>query len=144
MQRTGRTLSALAGVMPRLPQVLINVPTQRRVAVDAIPRCGTRSRVAEAALAGRWRVARARLGHQPKVRVMVEGRRRGEIEAIAKGIARVVRLRSGRDPPQPPLPRGEEQSAPEGPRTAGRSCHPLAQKGAGGLEERAMRRIRLA
>jgi len=90
MQRTGRTLSKLAGVMTRYPQVLLNVPTKCRVAVDAVPEIKAATAKAEAKLKGRGRVLVRPSGTEPTVRVMVEGKERRETEAIARGIARIV------------------------------------------------------
>ena len=97
MQRTGKTLSDLAGVMTRFPQVLINVPVARRAAVDDVPEIRAAVEKAEAGLKGRGRVLVRPSGTEPKVRVMVEGKDRRETEAIAHGIARVVARSVGGD-----------------------------------------------
>jgi phosphoglucosamine mutase len=125
MQRTGRTLSALAGVMRRLPQVLVNVPTQRRVAVAEVPAIGAAVARAEAALGGRGRVLVRASGTEPKVRVMVEGRERREIEALAGAIARVVGAEVGEKSPQPPVRKGGKGGA-------ARTSHPPLEKGGRG------------
>jgi phosphoglucosamine mutase len=90
MQRTGKTLSRLAGAMTRFPQVLINVPTARRVGAEEVPEIRAAVEKAEAKLRGRGRVLVRPSGTEPKMRVMVEGKDRRETEAIARGIARVV------------------------------------------------------
>ncbi len=90
MQRTGRALSRLAGVVTRYPQVLLNVPTGRRVAVETVPAIREAAARAEARLAGRGRVLIRASGTEPKVRVMVESRERRETETIARQLARVV------------------------------------------------------
>lgn len=99
MQRSGRTLSKLAGAMTRLPQLLVNVPTARRVAVESEPEIARAVAQAEARLAGRGRVLIRASGTEPKVRVMVEGRERREIEEIARGLADVVTRVVGRPAP---------------------------------------------
>ena len=96
MQRTGRTLSRLAGVVSRYQQVLLNVPTARRVAVEAVPAIREAVERAELRLGGRGRVLVRPSGTEPKVRVMVEGKERRETEAIAAAIARVVTRAVGR------------------------------------------------
>jgi phosphoglucosamine mutase len=101
MQRTGRTLSQLAGAMTRLPQVLINVPTAQRVTVAAVPEIGRAVEQAEAKLRGRGRVLVRPSGTESKVRVMVEGKDRHETEAIAQQIARVVTRAVGKAPAAP-------------------------------------------
>jgi phosphoglucosamine mutase len=90
MQRTGRPLSRLAGVMTRFPQVLLNVPVARGFAAAEVPAIRAAVEKAEAALKGRGRVLVRPSGTEPKVRVMVEGKDRRETEAIARQIARVV------------------------------------------------------
>jgi phosphoglucosamine mutase len=106
MQRTGRTLSSLAAAMPRLPQVLINVPTQRRVAVESVPALRDAVARAEASLAGRGRVLVRASGTEPKMRVMVEGRQRREAEGVARALARVVKETIGEKAPPACADRG--------------------------------------
>jgi phosphoglucosamine mutase len=103
LQRTGRTLSKLAGAMTRFPQILINVPTARRVSVAAVPEIGRAIAQAEAKLKGRGRVLVRPSGTESKVRVMVEGKDRRETEALARAIARVVTKCVGEKSP----PRGD-------------------------------------
>ena len=98
MQRSGRTLSKLAGAMTRFPQILLNVPTARRVTVAAFPEIGRAVAQAEAKLQGRGRVLVRPSGTESKVRVMVEGKDRRETEALARAIARVVTREVGEQP----------------------------------------------
>jgi phosphoglucosamine mutase len=90
MKRSGRSLSRLAAVMPRFPQVLINVPAARRGAVEEVPGIRAALEKAEAKLRGRGRVLVRPSGTEPKVRVMVEGKDRQETESLARMIARAV------------------------------------------------------
>jgi phosphoglucosamine mutase len=113
MQRAGRTLSALAGAMRRLPQVLLNVPTARRVAVESHPAIGAAVARAEAQLAGRGRVLVRASGTEPKVRVMVEGRDRRETERVAAEIVQVVAREVGEQSPPPPFAKGGKGKGPE-------------------------------
>ena len=101
MQRSGRTLSKLAGVMTRFPQILINVPTSRRVTVAAVPEIGLAVEQAEAKLKGRGRVLVRPSGTEYKVRVMVEGKDRREPEELAHAIAKVVAQAIGEKTPSP-------------------------------------------
>jgi phosphoglucosamine mutase len=102
MRRSGRTLGSLAGEMTRFPQVLLNVPTARRVAVAEVAAICAAVAEAEARLRGRGRVLVRASGTEPKVRVMVEGKDRRETEAIAREIVRVVAREVGEEPPPPP------------------------------------------
>jgi phosphoglucosamine mutase len=95
MRRSGRPLSKLAAVMPRYPQVLLNVPTARTVAVDDVPAVRAAVARAEAKLAGRGRVLVRSSGTEPKVRVMVEGRDGRETLLHARAIARAVQRAVG-------------------------------------------------
>ncbi len=93
MAATGRPLAELAGVMTRLPQVLVNVAGVDRA------RTGTDTGLAEAvaaeedALAGRGRVLLRPSGTEPLGRVMVEAPTADEAEAVAGRLADVVRER---------------------------------------------------
>jgi phosphoglucosamine mutase len=90
MAATGRPLAELAGSMPRLPQVLINVRTESDVDLAAPP---VRDCVVavEEKLADRGRVVLRASGTEPVIRVMVEGDEAGEVAAAAEEIARSVR-----------------------------------------------------
>ena len=87
---TGQSLAALAGVMTRLPQVLVNVGgvDKARVADDG----ALAAAVAEAGeeLAGAGRVLLRPSGTEPLVRVMVEAPTEEQATAIAGRIAAVV------------------------------------------------------
>ena len=93
MAETGTSLADLASVMTRLPQVLINVP-----GVDK-GRAGTDEALlaavgeAEAELGDSGRVLLRPSGTEPLVRVMVEAATADQAEAVAKGLADVVRER---------------------------------------------------
>jgi phosphoglucosamine mutase len=89
MATTKRSLADLAGVMVRLPQVLINVPDvdKSRVSdpllVEAVGR-------AESELAGAGRVLLRPSGTEPLVRVMVEAPTEIQARAVATELAAVV------------------------------------------------------
>ncbi len=114
MQRTGRPLSQLAKAMTRYPQVLLNVPTSRRVSVDAVPAIRKAVEDAEAKLRGRGRVLVRPSGTESKVRVMVEGRDRRETETIARGIALIVTKEVGEKPPALPIANGGKRGSRRG------------------------------
>ncbi|UCE88029.1 MAG: phosphoglucosamine mutase [Deltaproteobacteria bacterium] len=87
MQRTGRTLSELAAVMTRFPQVLVNVAVSAKPPLESVPEvCRVLKRV-EKELSGEGRVLVRYSGTEPKARVMVEGRDESRIRAFADDIA---------------------------------------------------------
>ena len=87
MQRSGRTLSELAGVMTALPQVLVNVRVARRQDWRQVPEVAQVIAAAEAELAGSGRVLIRYSGTEPLLRIMLEGREEGRIIALAEEIA---------------------------------------------------------
>ncbi|WP_166352280.1 phosphoglucosamine mutase [Phytoactinopolyspora limicola] len=91
MSHTGRPLSELAGVVEKLPQVLVNVGgvDKRRVASDHNIREAVAA--AEAELGHTGRVLLRPSGTEPLVRVMVEAATAEQAEAVAKQLADVVR-----------------------------------------------------
>lgn len=90
---SGKPLSQLAGVMKRLPQVLINVKgvDKQRVESDEV----LRDAVAEVSqsLGGGGRVLLRKSGTEPLVRVMVEAQTQDEAQQYADRLAGVVRDR---------------------------------------------------
>lgn len=92
MAATGRPLADLAGVMTRLPQVLLNVGGVDRARTDDE---GVLAAVAaeEVGLAGEGRVLLRPSGTEPIVRVMVEAPEQDRANAVAERLATVVRER---------------------------------------------------
>ena len=90
MIKKNRPLSELKQVMTSYPQVLRNVRTSRKMAVDQVPGLPEAIREAEARLGGRGRILVRPSGTEPVIRVMVEGEDRGEIEAIAKELGAII------------------------------------------------------
>ncbi len=93
MADTGRSLADLAGVMTRLPQVLVNVPGVDRTRAGSDPVLQEAVVLEEAALAGSGRVLLRPSGTEPLVRVMVEATSGEEALAVAQRLADVVRER---------------------------------------------------
>ena len=85
--RRGVSLSTLAASMTRLPQVLVNVRTARKIDLDDASVVGRAVREVEAGLGDRGRVMVRASGTEPVVRVMVEAPTEAEANAAA---ARVV------------------------------------------------------
>jgi phosphoglucosamine mutase len=94
MALTGRPLGELAGVMRRLPQVLINVVVEDRSAGAAAPEVLQAVKVAEAELGETGRVLLRPSGTEPLVRVMVEAATQEAAREAAERIAAVVRVAS--------------------------------------------------
>ena len=89
---TGRSLADLAGVMTRLPQVLLNVRGVDTSQVDT--HAGLQGDVARAAdeLGTSGRVLLRKSGTEPLVRVMVEAADESHAQAVAARLADSVRL----------------------------------------------------
>jgi phosphoglucosamine mutase len=89
---SGRTLAELAALVPRLPQVLVNVDGVDRSRVDDVEVQAAIAAV-EAELGRTGRVLLRPSGTEPLVRVMVEAAAQVEAERLAEQLAGVVRDR---------------------------------------------------
>ncbi len=87
------TLASLAGVMTRLPQVLVNVPGVDKSRADEDPILAAAVAEAEAELADTGRVLLRPSGTEPLVRVMVEAGSADQAQQVADRLADVVRDR---------------------------------------------------
>lgn len=85
-------LAAVGSRLVLYPQVLINVKVGKRINLDANSTLDAAVKVAEQALNGSGRVLLRASGTEPKIRVMVEGRSREQVQALAEQIASVVRV----------------------------------------------------
>jgi phosphoglucosamine mutase len=93
MAETGRSLADLAGVMTRLPQVLVNVPEVDKSRADEDALLAAAVAEAEAELGDSGRVLLRPSGTEPLVRVMVEAASGEHAQAVADRLAGVVRRR---------------------------------------------------
>ena len=91
MAETGRSLADLAGVMTRLPQVLLNVRGVDRSGVDECEPLRKAVAEAESELGETGRVLLRPSGTEPVVRVMVEAAAAAQAEEVAARLADVVR-----------------------------------------------------
>lgn len=92
MVLTGSSLQQLAGVMTRLPQVLVNVGGVDRTRTDDVALVAA-VHEAEAELGATGRVLLRPSGTEPLVRVMVEAPTAEQAESVANQLADVVRER---------------------------------------------------
>ena len=93
MAQRQASLAELAGVMTRLPQVLLNVPGVDKSRADEDPVLAAAVAEAEALLAEAGRVLLRPSGTEPLVRVMVEAASADQARSVAEGLAGVVRRR---------------------------------------------------
>ena len=91
MADTGRELADLASELVRYPQVLVNVRVRERKDLAAVPPVADAMRRVEQRLAGEGRLLVRYSGTEPLLRVMIEGRDQGDIQAWASEIATAVK-----------------------------------------------------
>ena len=90
MKQTGKKLSELAAGMPRYPQTMVNVRTDKKLDPDASPAIQEAVGVAEGELQDKGRVVLRASGTEPVIRVMVEGEDEAQVNALAQRLADVV------------------------------------------------------
>jgi len=95
MKQTGKTLSELAAGMPRYPQTMVNVRTEKRFDPDSSQEIRDAVLAAEGELADTGRVVLRASGTEPVIRVMVEGRDRDQVVMLAERLAAVVAAAAG-------------------------------------------------
>jgi phosphoglucosamine mutase len=91
---SGKTLAELAGVVTKLPQVLINVPVADRSAAAEAPGVTEAVSAATSELDGTGRVLLRPSGTEQLVRVMVEAPTAEQAGGVAERIAEAVRTAS--------------------------------------------------
>ncbi|MFI1969530.1 phosphoglucosamine mutase [Streptomyces cinnamoneus] len=92
---TGRSLAELAGVMERLPQILINVRDVDKSRVGSSAELADAVNAAERELGATGRVLLRSSGTEPLVRVMVEAADIEQARAVAQRLADVVKSELG-------------------------------------------------
>jgi phosphoglucosamine mutase len=90
MAATGASLAGLAGVMTRMPQVLINVPDVDKARAHSDETVLAAVAEEEAVLDGKGRVLLRPSGTEPLVRVMVEAETHDQARQTAERLAKVV------------------------------------------------------
>lgn len=91
LREGGIELGALLAELTMYAQVLVNVNVQGKLDLDGNPAIQQALRMAESELDGTGRVLLRASGTEPKVRVMVEGQYRKQVEMLANRIADAVR-----------------------------------------------------
>lgn len=86
-----RTLAELGAGLSLYPQVLVNVKVKQRINLDGNAAVQDAVKAAEEELNGSGRVLLRPSGTEPKIRVMVEGRSREQVQSLAERIADTVR-----------------------------------------------------
>ena len=90
MKKTGKMLSELVAGMSKYPQIIINVPTERRLSLELSTEIQAAVATAEAELGATGRVVLRASGTESVIRVMVEGEDNDQVAAIAERLAAVV------------------------------------------------------
>ncbi len=90
MKRTGKPLSELVAGMPKYPQTMVNVRTDKKLDPDKSPAIRDAVVAAENELKDSGRVVLRASGTEPVIRVMVEGEDETKVVALAKRLAEVV------------------------------------------------------
>ena len=90
MKQTGKPLSELAAGMPRYPQTMVNVRTDKKLDPDASPAIQDAVGAVEEELQDTGRVVLRASGTEPVIRVMVEGEDEAQVSALAQRLADVV------------------------------------------------------
>ncbi len=91
MQRRQEPLSALRDAVNKFPQLMVNVPLSRKVALDALDEVWAEVHAVEQAFAGKGRVVLRASGTEPLIRVMVESDDLARTREAAESLAEVVR-----------------------------------------------------
>lgn len=89
MKETGASLKELAGVMKKLPQVLVNIRVKDKK-FESVPAIIDAIKNSERKLLGRGRVLVRPSGTENLVRVMAEGPNEGEIKSLVGDIAQTI------------------------------------------------------
>ena len=90
MESTGQPMSALAAGMPRYPQKMVNVRTERKLDPMSAPAIQDAVKAAEGELKDSGRVVLRASGTEPVIRVMVEGEDERQVSRLADELAEVV------------------------------------------------------
>jgi len=87
---SGKSLAELAGVVTKLPQVLINVGGVDRNALGSNARVSAELELLESALQGSGRILLRSSGTEPVIRVMVEAESQDRAQQVAEQLVQVI------------------------------------------------------
>ncbi|ANO51516.1 phosphoglucosamine mutase [Woeseia oceani] len=90
IKRSGKTLGELAAGMPKYPQILLNVRTDKRLDPATSTAINAAVGQAEKELNDSGRVVLRASGTEPVIRVMVEGQIEAQVRTLAERLAAVV------------------------------------------------------
>ena len=90
IKESGKPLSELVAGMPKYPQTMLNVRTDRRLDPSQVPEIRDAVAAAEGELADSGRVVLRASGTEPVIRVMVEGQDEAQVVSVAERLAAVV------------------------------------------------------
>ncbi|MBR4013003.1 MAG: phosphoglucosamine mutase [Clostridia bacterium] len=95
LKQSGKTLSELASVMTRYPQVMVNlkISAEGKIAFYTDKEISEKLNEAKATLGKTGRIVVRPSGTEPLIRVMVEGSDIAQIQAIADDVATVIKTR---------------------------------------------------
>ena len=95
MKQSGKRLSELVSGMPKYPQTMRNVRTDKRMDPDDSAKIREAVNAAEVELAETGRIVLRASGTEPVIRVMVEGRDEKQVKTVAERLAAIVAKAAG-------------------------------------------------
>lgn len=90
IRASNKSLAELGNELTLYPQVLINVAVKQRINLDGNKALQDAVKAGESELNGKGRILLRASGTEPKIRVMVEGQSRENVQKLAEKIAEVV------------------------------------------------------
>jgi phosphoglucosamine mutase len=90
MKASGKPLSELKRCLTKYPQAQRNLRVREKLPIDEIPRVGDLVRETEKQLDGKGRVLLRYSGTERKLRLLIEGRERAQIDRQANRIAEAI------------------------------------------------------
>ncbi|MCL5038201.1 MAG: phosphoglucosamine mutase [Chloroflexi bacterium] len=86
LKRSGKPMSGVRHLFTRMPQILVNLKTERKKDYDKYPEIVDSIKEIEKKLHGKGRVLIRPSGTEPLLRIMIEGEDKEEIERMAYGL----------------------------------------------------------
>ena len=95
MKEKGKSLSELAGLMTKYPQLLVNVRVLTKVGWESNKNIQDAISEAERELVGNGRILVRPSGTEPLIRVMAEGPDQDQLDELCNRIGDVIRIEQG-------------------------------------------------